>query len=78
MGHHLDLAAGTPAYAQLFEAVEDRVTVRYGVPGLAHLAYWKDAALFRWIVRRAVDGDEDAPPPPFFQRAGGFAPDHRG
>jgi len=58
VGHKLDIAASAPAFARVFETVEDQVFNRYAVPGAAHVAYWKDLPLFRWILARAVDQRE--------------------
>ncbi|MBX3268996.1 MAG: hypothetical protein KF729_01975 [Sandaracinaceae bacterium] len=64
VGHHLDFAATSSAYGRLFSRQEDRVYVRYAIPGLAHLAYWQDADLFRWILARAIDGEPPSPDEP--------------
>jgi hypothetical protein len=57
VGHNVVVAKSTPAYQRLFEAVpqEDRVYTRSAWPGLAHVAYFKDLDLFKWILRRAID-----------------------
>jgi hypothetical protein len=56
VGHELDLAHSAPVVRALFEQVEERVYARYVLPGVAHVGYWRDDALFRRIVDIAVDG----------------------
>lgn len=74
VGHTLDTAEGTAAYGRVFELAEDEVFNRYALPGVAHVNYWQDRDLFRWILFKAVDGvDPDrtnsgrsVPPPRWF------------
>jgi hypothetical protein len=72
VGQHVNLLKTAEAYQYVFECFtspalhksqknpsqegEDRVYMRYAWPGLAHIAYWQDSGLFRWILGRAVDG----------------------
>ena len=56
VGHELDVAYTAPAFDRVFFRAEDRLYCRSALPGLAHLAYWKDLPLFRRILRHAVDG----------------------
>lgn len=56
VGHKLDVAAGAPVFEQVFDTEEDQVFNRYAIPGAAHVQYWKDLPLFRWILSRTVDG----------------------
>jgi hypothetical protein len=55
VGHTVDLAKTSPAFRDVFDTVEDRVYVRYAVPGLAHIHYWEDREVFQWILQEAVD-----------------------
>lgn len=74
VGHNLDVATTTAAYRSVFRLVEDRVFNRYALPGVAHVNYWQDRDLFRWILFKAVDGTEpnssssgrSVPPPAWF------------
>lgn len=61
VGHHLDVAQRTSAYKATFTTEEDRVYTRAVIPGLAHVAYWKDSRLFNWILTYALDGNERKP-----------------
>lgn len=62
VGHRLDVAQGAPAFDAIFEQRDDVVYSRHAIPGLAHVAYWRDQALFDRILRRAVDEVGGAPP----------------
>ena len=64
VGQHLFLLETAEAYKQVFHKEQDEVYTRYVWPGLAHIAYWKDRALFEWILRRAVDQQPPSPPEP--------------
>ncbi|MBN8587148.1 MAG: hypothetical protein J0L94_02375 [Rhodothermia bacterium] len=55
VGHNLDLLEKKPIIGHLFETIEDKVFVRYPIPGKAHVDYWTDADLFRHILHVTVD-----------------------
>jgi hypothetical protein len=63
VGHNLDFVGGTVAYRKLFEKKQDQVYVRSWIPGGAHVAYWKDQDLFRWILHCSVDTLGTSPNP---------------
>lgn len=60
VGHKLDMARSAPAFKAVFDTQDDRVYVRNAIPGLAHVAYWEDRDLFKWLLHRAVDLKNDA------------------
>jgi predicted ribosomally synthesized peptide with SipW-like signal peptide len=64
VGHRLEEVAKTPAYGAVFRSGADVVFNRYALPGLAHVQYWKDLDLFRWILKVAVDRPPDPGPAP--------------
>ncbi len=69
VGHHLELARNLteediladPAcksdtfFSEIFETKEDQVFNRYPVPGKAHVDYWMDPVLFKYIIERVID-----------------------
>jgi len=60
VGHHLDVAHETAVYRQVFQTdmpvtYRDVVFRRYAVPGLAHVQYWKDQALFDRLITGVID-----------------------
>ncbi len=69
VGHHLDLAHECPAYRKVFDTsvpvtYRDVVFRRYPVPGLAHVQYWKDQALFDRLLGEIIDKTPLAPGSP--------------
>lgn len=60
VGHELDLLRATPVAQRLLQSVEEQVYARYVLPGVAHVGYWRDDALFRRIVDIAIDDREPA------------------
>jgi hypothetical protein len=61
VGHCLELARSQVAFKKVFSEGQDEPSVRYAIPGLAHIEYWKDQDLFSWILERAVDYPEEKP-----------------
>ena len=55
VGHELNVVETAAAYKEVFEKTDEKVYNRYTVPGVAHVGYWADLPLFRWILRWAVD-----------------------
>ncbi|WHZ22742.1 MAG: hypothetical protein OJF47_001854 [Nitrospira sp.] len=60
VGHHLDVAHGCAVYGKVFRTdvpvvYRDVVFRRYAVPGLAHVQYWKDQALFDGLINEVID-----------------------
>ena len=65
VGHHLEIAMDKTLYQDIFDAKpagnHDVVFRRYGLPGLAHIMYWKDQELFNGIMDRIIDADSPKP-----------------
>lgn len=55
VGHHLGVAESSINYNEIFDATQpvlfrDILFRRYGIPGLAHIDYWKDKKLFSGVL----------------------------
>lgn len=66
VGHHLDNTQECPNYGKVFNTTipvtyRDVVFRRYPVPGLAHVQYWKDQALFDRLLGEIIDKTPLAP-----------------
>lgn len=60
VGHHLDNTLECPNYRKIFNTTipvtyRDVVFRRYSVPGVAHVQYWKDQALFDRVIKEVID-----------------------
>jgi hypothetical protein len=60
VGHHLDNTQECPNYGKVFNTTipltyRDVVFRRYSVPGVAHVQYWKDQALFDHLIHEVID-----------------------
>ncbi|HRR08768.1 MAG TPA: hypothetical protein PLO56_08760 [Rhodothermales bacterium] len=64
VGHNLDFLEKKPVIGHLFETIEDKVFVRYPVPGKAHVDYWTDVELFRHILHVTIDDKPITDPKP--------------
>lgn len=72
VGHELDVAYTREAVHTVFgrdceedekadhAPDEERIYVRYVLPGQAHIEYWNDQELFERILARTVDGEDSA------------------
>lgn len=66
VGHHLDTTLECPNYSKVFNtsipvACRDVVFRRYSVPGMAHVQYWKDQALFDRVISEVIDESPASP-----------------
>ncbi len=77
VGHHLDTTLECPNYGKVFDTsspvtYRDVVFRRYSVPGLAHVQYWKDQALFDRVISEIIDGRPPSPCEPAGTHLGQF------
>jgi hypothetical protein len=56
VGHELNTAYTAEVVQELFERKDDAVFMRYNVPGVAHINYWDDVPLLRYLISFAING----------------------